>query len=72
MLDTALRTAAFNRGVRVRLLVSCWLHTDPRMFPGLRSLQALSDPEAGVSVDVVGTHSLRRTGCGGRGSPAPS
>ncbi|XP_046935926.1 5'-3' exonuclease PLD4 isoform X2 [Lynx rufus] len=52
VLDTALRTAAFNRGVRVRLLVSCWLHTDPRMFPGLRSLQALSDPEAGVSVDV--------------------
>lgn len=52
VLDTALRTAAFERGVRVRLLVSCWLHTDPRMFPGLRSLQALSDPEAGVSVDV--------------------
>ncbi|XP_022361176.1 phospholipase D4 isoform X2 [Enhydra lutris kenyoni] len=63
VLDTALRTAAFNRGVRVRLLVSCWPHTDPSMFPDLRSLQAFSNPAAGVSVDVkvfivpVGNHS---------------
>lgn len=55
VLDTALRTAAFNRGVRVRLLVSCWPHTDPSMFPDLRSLQAFSNPAAGVSVDVVRT-----------------
>ena len=53
MLDTALRVAAFSRGVRVRLLVSCWLNTDPRMFPFLRSLQALSNPAANVSMDVV-------------------
>nr|XP_055160119.1 5'-3' exonuclease PLD4 isoform X2 [Nyctereutes procyonoides] len=52
VLDTALRAAAFNRGVRVRLLVSCWPHTDPSMFPSLRSLQAFSNPAAGVSVDV--------------------
>ncbi|XP_045677980.1 5'-3' exonuclease PLD4 isoform X2 [Phyllostomus hastatus] len=63
VLDDALREAAFGRGVRVRLLVSCWLHTDPRMFPYLRSLQALSDPAAGISLDVkvfivpVGNHS---------------
>ncbi|XP_032260565.1 phospholipase D4 isoform X2 [Phoca vitulina] len=63
VLDTALRTAAFDRGVRVRLLVSCWPHTDPSMFPDLRSLQAFSNPAAGVSVDVkvfivpVGNHS---------------
>ena len=37
----------------VRLLVSCWLNTDPRMFPFLRSLQALSNPAANVSMDVV-------------------
>ncbi|XP_027377382.1 phospholipase D4 isoform X5 [Bos indicus x Bos taurus] len=52
VLDTALRVAAFSRGVRVRLLVSCWLNTDPRMFPFLRSLQALSNPAANVSMDV--------------------
>ncbi|KAG8514453.1 Phospholipase D4 [Galemys pyrenaicus] len=63
VLDTALRTAAVSRGVRVRLLISCWLHTDPRMFPLLRSLQALSNPASGVSVEVkifivpVGNHS---------------
>lgn len=63
VLDNALRAAAFSRGVQVRLLVSCGLNTDPSMFPYLRSLQALSNPEAGVSVDVkvfivpVGNHS---------------
>ncbi|XP_012502523.1 PREDICTED: phospholipase D4-like [Propithecus coquereli] len=62
-LDNALRAAAFSRGVRVRLLVSCWLHTDPTTFPFLRSLQALSNPSANVSVDVkvfivpLGNHS---------------
>lgn len=64
-LDTALRTAAFNRGVRVRLLVSCWPHTDPSMFPELRSLQAFSNPAAGVSVDVVRACSPGRAGGGG-------
>lgn len=58
MLDNALRAAAFSRGVQVRLLVSCGLNTDPSMFPYLRSLQAFSNPEAGVSVDVVRTHFL--------------
>ncbi|XP_059771232.1 5'-3' exonuclease PLD4 [Balaenoptera ricei] len=52
VLDTALRAAAVGRGVRVHLLVSCWLNTDPSMFPYLRSLQALSNPAANVSVDV--------------------
>ena len=62
MLDTALRVAAVSRGVRVRLLVSCWLNTDPSMFPYLRSLQALSNPVANVSVDVVRTHPLAGPG----------
>lgn len=53
MLDNALRAAAFNKHVRVRLLVSCWFNTDPTMFAYLKSLQAFSDPLAHVSVDVV-------------------
>lgn len=63
VLDSALREAAFSRRVAVRLLVSCSLHTDPSMFPFLRSLQAFSDPAANVSLDVkvfilpVGNHS---------------
>ncbi|XP_050010792.1 5'-3' exonuclease PLD4 isoform X1 [Alexandromys fortis] len=63
VLDSALRAAAFDRGVHVRLLVSCWLNTDPTMFTYLRSLQAFSDPSASISVDVkvfvvpVGNHS---------------
>lgn len=57
MLDNALREAAFGRHVEVRLLVSCGLNTDPRMFPYLRSLQAFSNPAANISVDVVRTHS---------------
>ncbi|XP_062944364.1 5'-3' exonuclease PLD4 [Cynocephalus volans] len=63
VLDNALRAAAFSRGVRVRLLASCWLNTDPTMFPYLRSLQALSNPSANISIDVkvfivpVGNHS---------------
>ncbi|KAL1790726.1 phospholipase D4 isoform X2 [Sigmodon hispidus] len=63
VLDNALRAAAFNRGVHVRLLVSCWFNTDPTTFAYLRSLQAFSNPSAGISVDVkvfivpVGNHS---------------
>ncbi|XP_075387714.1 5'-3' exonuclease PLD4 [Tenrec ecaudatus] len=63
VLDNALRAAAFSRKVHVRLLVSCWLHTDPSMFPYLRSLQALHNPAAGVVLNVrvfivpVGNHS---------------
>lgn len=63
VLDNALREAAFGRRVRVCLLVSCGLGTDPTMFPYLRSLQAISNPSAGISVDVkvfivpVGNHS---------------
>lgn len=62
VLDNALRAAAFNKGVHVRLLVSCWFNTDPTMFAYLRSLQAFSNPLAGISVDVkvfivpVGNH----------------
>uniref|UniRef100_A0A2K6SVK0 Phospholipase D family member 4 n=1 Tax=Saimiri boliviensis boliviensis TaxID=39432 RepID=A0A2K6SVK0_SAIBB len=62
VLDNALRAAAFAKGVRVRLLVGCGLNTDPAMFPYLRSLQALSNPEANVSVDVVRARSSGRAG----------
>lgn len=52
-IDNALRRAAFNHRVDVRLLVSCWAYTDPAMLHYLRSLRALNNPHAHISVDVV-------------------
>ncbi|XP_039768080.1 5'-3' exonuclease PLD4 [Ornithorhynchus anatinus] len=52
VIDNALRAAAFNRNVPIRLLVSCGVDTDPSMFAYLRSLRALHHPEANVTVEV--------------------
>ncbi|XP_007473521.1 5'-3' exonuclease PLD4 [Monodelphis domestica] len=63
VIDNALREAAFNRHVPIRLLISCGKNSDPSMFPYLRSLQALTNPQANVTIDVkifiipVGNHS---------------
>ncbi|XP_030307847.1 phospholipase D4 isoform X2 [Calypte anna] len=51
-IDNALRRAAFNYRVHIRLLVSCWTHSDPAMLHYLRSLRALNNPHAHISVDV--------------------
>ncbi|XP_030071139.1 5'-3' exonuclease PLD4 isoform X2 [Microcaecilia unicolor] len=62
VIDDALRRAAFNRHVQIQLLISCWMHTDPSMFAYLKSLHALNDPQANLTVDVkifivpVGNH----------------
>uniref|UniRef100_A0A8D0L7J2 Phospholipase D family member 4 n=1 Tax=Sphenodon punctatus TaxID=8508 RepID=A0A8D0L7J2_SPHPU len=62
-IDNALRTVAFSHNVRIQLLVSCWVHTDPSMFHYLESLHALNDPHANITVEVkifivpVGNHS---------------
>ncbi|XP_027494143.1 phospholipase D4 [Corapipo altera] len=51
-IDNALRRAAFNHRVQVRLLVSCWTSSDPAMLNYLRSLRALNNPHAHIRVDV--------------------
>ncbi|XP_052639325.1 5'-3' exonuclease PLD4 isoform X2 [Harpia harpyja] len=51
-IDNALRRAAFNYRVQIRLLVSCWTRSDPAMLYYLRSLRALNNPHAHISVDV--------------------
>ncbi|XP_078389576.1 5'-3' exonuclease PLD3 [Cetorhinus maximus] len=51
-IDTHLRKAAFERKVRVHLLISCWLHTNPTMFPFLRSLAALKSGKKPLNVEV--------------------
>uniref|UniRef100_A0A7M4FCC6 Phospholipase D family member 4 n=1 Tax=Crocodylus porosus TaxID=8502 RepID=A0A7M4FCC6_CROPO len=51
-IDDALRSVAFTRKVRIRLLISCWLHTDPYMLHYLQSLRALNDPDTHISMEV--------------------
>ncbi|XP_036600510.1 5'-3' exonuclease PLD3 [Trichosurus vulpecula] len=51
-IDDALRRAAFERGVRVRLLVSCWGHSEPALRPFLLSLAALQDNRTHYDVQV--------------------
>ncbi|KAK9391138.1 phospholipase D3-like [Crotalus adamanteus] len=41
VIDDALRTAACNKGVSVRLLISCWQHSRQTMFVFLESLTVL-------------------------------
>lgn len=52
VIDNALRRVAFNYRVQIRLLVSCWTHTDPSMLHYLRSLSALNNPHTHISVTV--------------------
>jgi len=39
VIDNAIRQAAYDRGVQVRMLMSNWLHTKKEMIPMLKSLQ---------------------------------
>ncbi|CAG5893922.1 unnamed protein product [Menidia menidia] len=51
-IDTQLRRAAYERRVRVRLLVSCWAQTQPAMLPFLRSLAAVQDAASRLDIQV--------------------
>ncbi|KAM6326940.1 5'-3' exonuclease PLD3-like isoform 2-T2 [Alca torda] len=51
-IDNRLRRAAFERGVKVRLLAACWRHSRAAMFPFLTSLAALADNRTGYAVEV--------------------
>ncbi|XP_020794285.1 5'-3' exonuclease PLD3 isoform X2 [Boleophthalmus pectinirostris] len=51
-IDSALRRAAYERRVAVRLLVSCWASTSPIMFPFLRSLASLQEPRSKLDIQV--------------------
>ncbi|KAL1245105.1 5'-3' exonuclease PLD3 [Trichinella spiralis] len=49
-IDNAIRAAAFNRKVKVKLLISQWNHTKPSMFAFLNSLAAFG---AGLAPDRI-------------------
>lgn len=51
-IDTQLRRAAYERRVKVRLLISCWGSTQPIMFPFLKSLASVYDPKSKLDIQV--------------------
>lgn len=53
VIDNQLRKVAYERRVRVRLLVGCWKHSKATMFPFLRSLAAMQDNRTHYSIEVV-------------------
>lgn len=52
-IDDGLRRAAYERGVKVRLLISCWGHSEPSMRAFLHSLAALHDNRTHYDIQVV-------------------
>uniref|UniRef100_A0A8P0N859 5'-3' exonuclease PLD3 n=2 Tax=Canis lupus familiaris TaxID=9615 RepID=A0A8P0N859_CANLF len=51
-IDDGLRRAAYERGVKVRLLISCWGHSEPSMRAFLLSLAALRDNHTHSDIQV--------------------
>uniref|UniRef100_A0A8D0GTY3 PLD phosphodiesterase domain-containing protein n=1 Tax=Sphenodon punctatus TaxID=8508 RepID=A0A8D0GTY3_SPHPU len=52
VIDNALRAAACQRKVNVRLLISCWQHSARSMFVFLESLSILSQEPLGCPIEV--------------------
>lgn len=53
VIDNALRVAAVENRVSIKLLVSWWNHSAPSEDFFLRSIEALSDSYSGVDIHVV-------------------
>uniref|UniRef100_A0A3P9MKC0 5'-3' exonuclease PLD3 n=1 Tax=Oryzias latipes TaxID=8090 RepID=A0A3P9MKC0_ORYLA len=51
-IDTQLRRLAYERRIKVRLLISCWSNSQPVMFPFLKSLASVHDPKSKLDVQV--------------------
>uniref|UniRef100_A0A673BY01 5'-3' exonuclease PLD3 n=1 Tax=Sphaeramia orbicularis TaxID=375764 RepID=A0A673BY01_9TELE len=51
-IDTQLRRAAYERRVKVRLLISCWPSTQPVMIPFLKSLASVQDAKSKLDIQV--------------------
>ncbi|XP_068151158.1 5'-3' exonuclease PLD3 [Drosophila tropicalis] len=51
-IDDAIRRAAVDRGVTVRLLISWWKHSNPSEDNYLRSLQQLTAPKENIRIEV--------------------
>ncbi|XP_067364025.1 5'-3' exonuclease PLD3 isoform X1 [Channa argus] len=51
-IDTQLRRVAYERRVKVRMLISCWASTQPVMFSFLKSLASVYDPKSKLDIQV--------------------
>lgn len=58
VVDNALRRAALERGVTIKLLISWWKYSDPTEDHFLRSLQALNKMNEEVDIEIVRSQSL--------------
>lgn len=52
IIDDALRTAAIERKIHIRLLISSWKYSSKLEFPFLKSLVELTDNYTGVKIEV--------------------
>ncbi|KAM7398906.1 hypothetical protein PAMP_018211 [Pampus punctatissimus] len=51
-IDTQLRRVAYEKRVKVRLLISCWVSTQPVMFSFLKSLASVHDLKSKLDIQV--------------------
>lgn len=51
-IDDALRTAAFETKVKIRMLISCGRDSDPAMLPFLQSLAAMNSPRQQIHIEI--------------------
>ncbi|XP_077411484.1 5'-3' exonuclease PLD4 isoform X2 [Vanacampus margaritifer] len=52
MIDNAIRAAAFERRVKVRMLISCWPNSFPGMLPFLQSLASFDSVKDHISIQI--------------------
>ncbi|XP_034530303.1 5'-3' exonuclease PLD4 [Notolabrus celidotus] len=51
-IDDAIRTAAFERNIKIRMLISCGRDSDPAMLPFLQSLASMDSPHHDISIQI--------------------
>ncbi|KAK9533524.1 hypothetical protein VZT92_008636 [Zoarces viviparus] len=51
-IDDAIRTAVFERRVKMRMLISCGRDSNPAMLPFLKSLASMDSPHQKISIQI--------------------
>ncbi|XP_006786062.1 5'-3' exonuclease PLD4 isoform X1 [Neolamprologus brichardi] len=52
VIEDAIKAAAFERKVHIRMLISCGRDSDPDMLPFLQSLASLDSPQQHISIQI--------------------